>query len=196
MREKMWGATAPTNFSVHFAAIIMKILAFGASTSSQSINRRLANFVAGKVSGAEITDLDLRSFTLPLYSADEEEGSGIPGDAQVFRDLISSHDAIILSLAEHNGSYSAAFKNLYDWASRIEGKVWAGKPMLLLSTSPGARGGATVLEAGKATFPRMGADLKASFSLPSFYDNFSDESGITDPELAAGLDRAVAAFIG
>jgi chromate reductase, NAD(P)H dehydrogenase (quinone) len=178
-----------------FSATIMKILAIGASTSSQSINRRFANFVAGKISGAEVTDLDLRSFSLPIYSADEEEGSGIPAAALAFRDLILSHDGIIISLAEHNGSYSAAFKNLYDWVSRIEGRVWAGKPMLLLSTSPGGRGGSTVLEAGKATFPRMGADLKASFSLPSFYDNFSEEKGIADPELAAGLQQAVAAFV-
>ncbi len=172
----------------------MKILAFGASTSSTSINRQLANYAAGKVPGAEVTDLDLKQFTLPIYSSDEEETNGIPADAQAFKDMIESHDAIVLSLAEHNGSYSAAFKNLYDWTSRIDQKVWADKPMLLLSSSPGGRGGATVMEAGKATFPRMGADLKASFSLPSFYDHFSAEEGIKDAELAAGLDAAVEVF--
>ena len=172
----------------------MKILAFGGSTSSTSINRQFANHAAGKVPGAEVTDLDLKQFTLPIYSSDEEETHGVPEDAQAFKDLIESHDAIVLSLAEHNGSYSAAFKNLYDWTSRIDQKVWADKPMLLLSSSPGGRGGATVMEAGKATFPRMGADLKATFSLPSFYDNFSAAEGITDAELAAGLDAAVAVF--
>lgn len=174
--------------------LFMKILAFGASTSSQSINRQFAHFVAGTIPGAEVTELDLRQFTLPIYSMDEEEGHGVPADAKAFKDLIVSHDAIIVSLAEHNGSYSAAFKNLYDWVSRMDGKVWAGKPMLLLSTSPGARGGASVMEAAKATFPRMGADLKAFFSLPSFSDNFSPGLGVTDPELAAALGGAVAAF--
>ena len=65
--------------------------------------------------------------------------------------------------------------------------------MLLLSTSPGGRGGATVLEAGKATFPRMGAELAASFSLPSYYDHFT-ENGISDPELSSQLNDAVTAF--
>ena len=37
----------------------------------------------------------------------------------------------------------------------------------------------------------MGADLKASFSLPSFHDNFSAGLGITNPELAAALSEAV-----
>lgn len=174
----------------------MKLLAFGASTSSTSINRQLANHAASLVEGAEVTDLDLRTFNLPIYSSDEEETNGIPAAAHEFRALIGSHDGLVVSLAEHNGSYSAAFKNLYDWTSRIDTKVWQDKPMLLLATSPGGRGGATVLEAGKATFPRMGADLKATFSLPSFHDNFAAGEGITDPELAAELAEAVAAFAG
>ena len=65
--------------------------------------------------------------------------------------------------------------------------------MLLLSTSPGGRGGATVLDAGKATFPRMGAKLAASFSLPSFYDHFS-ETGISNPDLNSKLNEAINAF--
>ena len=168
----------------------MKILSFGASTSSSSINRQLAKYAAGKVTGAEITDLDLRNLSLPIYSSDEEEANGIPAGAQRFLDTIRAHDAIVVSLAEHNGSYSAAFKNLYDWTSRLEQKLWSDKPMLLLSTSPGPRGGATVMEAAKATFPRMGAELKASLSVPSFYDNFSNGE-ITNEALACELQSVI-----
>lgn len=153
----------------------MKILAFGASTSSQSINRRLANFAASLVRDAEVTELDLRKFDLPVFSIDEEEANGIPQAAKEFLSLIDSHDALVVSMAEHNGSYAAAFKNLYDWASRERYEVWGGKPMALLATSPGGRGGATVLAAAEATFPRMGADLRGTFSLPSFGENFSEE---------------------
>lgn len=172
----------------------MRILSFGASTSSTSINRQLASFAARKIPGAEVTDLDLRRFDLPLYSSDLEESGGIPADAQAFKDLIDSHDAIVLSLAEHNGSYTAAFKNLYDWTSRIDMNVWSGKPMLLLSTSPGGRGGASVMEAAKATFPRMGADLRFTFILPTFYENFTTETGITNSELESALEKGVAAL--
>ena len=171
----------------------MKILAFGGSTSSSSINRQLANHAAGKVPAGEVTNLDLSQFTLPIYSSDEEETNGIPADAQAFKDLINSHDGIIVSLAEHNGSYAAAFKNLYDWVSRIDQNVWSDKPMLLMASSPGGRGGATVLDAAKATFPRMGANLKAAFSLPSFYDHFSAD-GISDAALETELNSAVQAF--
>lgn len=168
----------------------MKVLALGGSTSSTSVNRQLANHAASLIPNADITALDLRSYTLPIYSSDEENDNGIPADAHVFLEAIRTHDAIVISLAEHNGSYAAAFKNLYDWTSRIETKLWSDKPMLLMATSPGGRGGATVLETAAATFPRMGGDLRATFSLPSFYDNF-DSSGVKDEALAIELRKAV-----
>ncbi len=171
----------------------MKLLAIGASSSSSSINQQLANHAAHQVGGAEVTSFALSSLTLPVYSEDEEKANGIPADARRFLDAIRDHDGIVVSLAEHNGSYTAAFKNLYDWASRAEQSVWQDKPMLLLSSSPGARGGATVMEAGKATFPRMGARLEASFSLPHFHEHFS-AGGITDPALNSQFLEAVTSF--
>ena len=171
----------------------MKILAIGGSSSSTSINQQLANHVACQIDGADVTCYELKSLSLPIFSEDEEKQSGHPADARKFIDAIRGHDAIVISLAEHNGSYAAAFKNLYDWASRIEQKVWQDKPMLLLSTSPGPRGGATVLAAAEATFPRMGARLTATCSIPSFYDNFSAE-GIKDPAIGTALDQAVTTF--
>lgn len=171
----------------------MKLLAIGASSSSTSINQQLADYAASQVSGADVTSYTLNSLHLPIYSEDEEKENGIPTEAQQFLDAIRDHDGIVISLAEHNGSYTAAFKNLYDWASRAEQKVWQDKPMLLLSTSPGPRGGATVMAAGEATFPRMGAALAASYSFPSFYDHFSNE-GIKDGEVANHLNQAITTF--
>jgi len=172
----------------------MKILSFGASTSSESINRQLARFAANQIPDARVTDLDLRSFDLPMYSSDEEQANGIPADARRFVELIRDHDSVVISLVEHNGSYTAAFKNFYDWASRVDQKVWQGKPMLLLSTSPGPRGGATVMESAKTTFPRMGADLRGSVSLPFFYDNFDANRGVLHADLSTQLQKAIAAM--
>ena len=60
--------------------------------------------------------------------------------------------------------------------------------MLLLATSPGARGGKTVLEIAKNYFPYQGADIKGTFSLPSFHDNFKPEVGITNEDLKNQLN--------
>jgi chromate reductase len=63
--------------------------------------------------------------------------------------------------------------------------------MLLMATSPCGRGGATVLATAEATFPRMGADFRATFSLPKFFDNFQAGEGISDPVRVTELQVAV-----
>ena len=170
-----------------------KIIAFGASSSGKSINRTLANHVANKVADASITVIDLNDYMLPLYSVDAEEKFGIPEGAHKFNDIIESAEGLVISLAEHNGTYTAVFKNLIDWLSRIDMKVWKGKPILLMATSPGGRGGAGVLAAAKSYFPFMEGNIIADFLLPSFYQNFSN-AGITNTDLASTLNEKIALF--
>lgn len=149
-----------------------KIITLAGSSSKTSINKQLAEYVGSLVGGAKIKNLDLNDYELPLYSIDLENEKGFPTDLLELNNEIEETDGIVLSLAEHNGSYAAAFKNAFDWLSRIDGKVWRGKPMLLLSTSPGARGGQSVMEAAMSRFPFNGGNVIASMSFPSFNDNF------------------------
>ena len=171
-----------------------KLLVIGATSHRESINVSLARFAGSLVSESELNVLDLNEFEMPIYSQDREEADGIPEAAEKFVDQVKASDGIVISLAEHNGSYTAAFKNIFDWASRHQQKVWSDKPMLVMATSPGGRGGATVLDAAAATFPHLGGNVVATFSLPSFYDNFEDGSGITNAELKSSLGEAVAKF--
>lgn len=150
------------------------IIAFAGSDSSTSINKQLAAYAASLVNGVGVQILDLNDFELPLYGIDRELEHGIPDNAHKFLDIIKASDGIVLSLAEHNGAYATVFKNLFDWMSRIDNKLWSDKPMLLMATSPGGRGGVTVLEIAKGRFGYMGGNIVGSFSLPSFGDNFSD----------------------
>lgn len=156
-----------------------KILAFGASSSKHSINKQLATFAA-RQSGFLCDIIDLNDFEMPIFSVDLEEKQGIPEQAVTFKKLVNAADGIIISFAEHNGSYSVAFKNIMDWASRIEKSRWSNKPMFLMATSPGGRGGANVLNHALDYFPFMDANITSSFSLPSFYDNFKDEAIVNE----------------
>jgi NAD(P)H-dependent FMN reductase len=167
-----------------------RIIAFGGSNSKKSINKALATYVAKKVENTETIVVDLNDFDLPIYGIDLETESGIPSDVNRLNDLLESADGLVVSLAEHNGSYATAFKNAYDWMSRVDKKVWKDKPMLLMATSPGARGGATVLQTAKAGFPYLGGNIIADFSLPSFYDNFS-EDGIKNEDLNSDLNQKI-----
>lgn len=150
----------------------MNILAFAASNSRQSINKKLAGYAASQIPNASIELLDLNDYELPLFSVDNEEKLGQPTLALAFLDKIASADKLIISFAEHNGSYTAAYKNLFDWASRINSKVYQNKPTLLLSTSPGPGGASSVMASALHSAPFFAADVKASLSVPSFFDNF------------------------
>ena len=149
-----------------------KILPLGASNSKDSINKKLAHYAEQQIPDAGVTLLDLNDFEMPIYGIDKENATGIPALAHQFKEHIKNCDGIVISFAEHNGAYSTAFKNIFDWISRIDRNVWENKPMFLLATSPGARGGQSVLEIAVNKFKFMNKNTVTSFSLPSFYQNF------------------------
>lgn len=152
-----------------------KLISIAGSNSQQSINKRLLAHTHSLFEEAEIISIDLNDYVLPMFGVDYEAENGIPPAIKRLDKLLDKADGFIVSLAEHNGTYSAVFKNTLDWLSRTNLKVWREKPMLLMATSPGGRGGATVLQAAKAYFPFLGGYIVADFSLPNFYDNFSEK---------------------
>ena len=161
-----------------------KIVVIGASSSSTSINRVFANYAASSLSyDYKVIDLLLADYEMAIYSEDRQKKNGIPQKALKFKQEITNCDGLIISFAEHNGSYTSAFKNIYDWISVIENDVWCSKPMLLLSTSTGGRGGVTVL---KGAYERFSLDYKYNipyFALPSFKQNFDLNEGIINVRL-------------
>lgn len=152
-----------------------KVITIGASNSKKSINKKLVDYAGNLLENVKIVSIDLSEINIPLYGIDFENESGIPEKINEIHQTIKSCDGIIISLAEHNGNYTVAFKNLFDWLSRIEKGVWQNKPMVLLSTSPGGRGGKSVMELALASFPRFSANIIGSMSLPNFNENFSTE---------------------
>jgi len=172
---------------------LKKILVFGSSNSRKSINKKLAIYTAQKIKGVELITIDLNDFDLPIFSPDLQQEQGIPAGAIRFNDLLLSVDGIILSMAEYNGCYTAVFKNIFDWISRIDTNVWKNKPMLLMGTSPGRRGAQGVLKIAKEAFPYFGGSIIADFSLPQFQRNF-DENGIKDDQLLSALNQQVELF--
>mgnify|MGYP002397431970 CR=1 FL=1 len=171
---------------------MMKIIGFAASNHKKSINHKLVKYACHLLNNHDVDLLDINDYELPLYSQDREEELGHPALAKAFLAKLGECDGIIISFAEHNGSYTAAYKNLFDWCSRIEPKVFQNKPMVLLSTSPGSMGGASVLATAVQSAPYFDGKVKASLSIPSFYDNFDIEKQLlTHQELNEKLKDAV-----
>ena len=173
----------------------MKLLAFAASNSSKSINGKLIKYAISILDDVDTEVLDLNDFEMPLFSVDREMETGIPELAHLFYNKIGEADSLLISHAEHNGTYTAAFKNLFDWTSRINSKVYQGKPLVLLATSPGGRGASGVLAAAVKSAPHYGGDLKASLSIPDFYKIFDPEAGrVSNFEVQSKLENTLASF--
>lgn len=174
-----------------------RILAFGASNSQNSINKQLAQMAAGRLSNTENRIVDLNDYELPLYSVDLERAQGIHQNAVKFHELIKASDGIIVSVAEYNGLHTSAFKNLWDWLSRIPMEkprnIWDNKPMLLLSASPSRRPMNNVMKVSKELFPHFGANIVADFYLASFSHTFQGAT-IQDPQYAEKFEKALAQF--
>lgn len=158
----------------------MKITAFAATNSTQSINLALVKSALSTLEGHEIQVLDLNDYEMPIYSPERNQ-VGIPEPALTFNQILKESDALIIGLAEHNGTFSTAFKNIFDWSSRADKTLFQQKPMFLLSTSPGPRGGQFVMEAAKNIFPFFGGNIQAHFSLPNFQDNFKEGTIVNAP---------------
>ncbi|WP_196885016.1 NADPH-dependent FMN reductase [Aureivirga sp. CE67] len=170
-----------------------KIAVLGGSNSKSSINKKLAVYASSFLEGIEIDILDLNDYSLPIYHFDHEEENGIPQIAKDLSAKLKTYDGFIVSLAEHNGTYTVFFKNIIDWLSRTDYNIWNKKPMLLLSTSPGERGAANVMKLGQTFFPRVGAEISGSFSFPSFHDHFKDGK-IIHEDLLKALEKEIRNF--
>ena len=178
----------------------MKILAFAATSSKHSINKQLiayATRILEDTSHGDVTveTIDLNDYEMPIYSIDRQNDGGIPQLAHDFFDKIGEADAVLISFAEHNGFYTAAYKNLFDWTSRIDMAVYQNKPTVMLSTSPGPSGGANALRTAVESAVFFGNDVVASLSIPSFYDNFdATTETLTNSDLEGELRAALTAL--
>ncbi|MBR9910417.1 MAG: NAD(P)H-dependent oxidoreductase [Gammaproteobacteria bacterium] len=156
----------------------MKTLAFAASNSRKSINKDLIRYASTLLPDSDVDIIDINDYEMPIYNSDLEEAHGIPEAASRFLDKIAAADALLISYAEHNGNYTVAYKNLFDWASRKNREVYQGKPIVMLSTSPGAGGARSVLSLAVESAHFFSGKVMASLSVPEFFKNFDQDKGV------------------
>ena len=171
------------------------ILAFAGSNSSNSINYKLVKHTAQLIKDYEVQLLNMTNFPFPMYSQDHEREKGFSNSLMELRDDIKNSEGLVISLSEHNGNPSAYFKNLIDWLSRLERNFLEGKKIFLMGASPGGRGAIGSLGVVEKLLPRFGGEVVATFSLPSFSQNFDPSDGITNSELAVKHQQALGDFL-
>ena len=165
-----------------------KILAFGGSSCSTSINKQLESYTANLVANTIVEVIDLTEYLTPVYSTDEEQYR-FSEKLLNLSEQMKNFDGYLVSLTERNGFYAAAFESILDWLSRINREIFNNHPVLLLATSTGGRGGASVLETASNYFPHAGASDVITFSLSNFYDYFQENKIVNDEILKELLSK-------
>lgn len=125
-----------------------KILAFAGSLREHSFNKRVlrAAIAGARAAGADVTEIDLRDYAMPVYNPDEHAQNGFDENAARFQQILSEHDGLLIATPEYNGSLPGGLKNAIDWASRKSDKfglieVFKGKTAAIMTASPGSFGG-------------------------------------------------------
>lgn len=118
-----------------------RLLAISGSLRRESYNtavlRSLIDLAADRAA--------IRLFTLndiPPYCADLD-GDNPPEPVRRFKDAIAGSDGLVICSPEYNFGIPGVLKNALDWASRpASHSPLKGKPVLIMSASTGALGGA------------------------------------------------------
>lgn len=118
-----------------------KIALIVGSLRKDSLNRKFANALV-EVAPAELQFEFVDIGDLPLYNQDLDDAHTPPAAWTAFRDKLRSVDGIVFATPEYNRSMPGALKNAIDVGSRPWGKsIWNGKPVGVISASPGGVGG-------------------------------------------------------
>lgn len=174
-----------------------KILAFAGSTRIDSYNKKLVKVAAAgaKAAGAEVTYIDLRDLPLPLFDEDLEAQEGLPANARTLKDLLISHQGLLIASPEYNSSLTAVLKNAIDWASRPAPNeaplaAFAGKVATIMSASPGALGGLRGLVHLRSILGNIKVlVLPDQIALPKAYEAFNADGTLKDPKQQESIEK-------
>ena len=169
----------------------VKILAFAGSTRTDSYNKKLVRVAASaaEAAGAEVTLIDLRDFTLPLFDEDIE-AAGTPLAATKLKQLFLSHNGLLIASPEYNSSISAVLKNAIDWVSRsAPGEpmkaAFVNKVAAIMSASPGGLGGLRGLVHVRSILENISVMvLPDQYALGSAHSAFNDEGMLIEERSA------------
>ena len=177
-----------------------RVLVFPGSNRTGSFNRMLEALVVRELraKGADVVDIDLRDYALPLYDGDLEAAHGVPEPAQRLHALFRESAGIFIVTPEYNAGIPPLTKNTIDWISRVRdhGGIPAafGAPLFALgAASPGGLGGYRCLMAMRQSLELgLGATvLPTMVSISRATDAFDAAGEFTSPSNAQAVARAV-----
>lgn len=175
-----------------------RILAFSGSARKESLNKKLlANVVeAARAAGGEVTLLDFRDLSLPLYDGDLEDAQGMPANAQKFVELIGQHHGLLIASPEYNSQLTPLLKNALDWATRADENPLSGKVAAVVSASPGMFGGIRSMTLARQLLTHLGCHvIPAQCILPQADKAFDAEGKLTNARTQETVRKLATALV-
>jgi NAD(P)H-dependent FMN reductase len=183
--------------------VMSRILVFSGSTRAASVNKKLARIAAeaARQAGGDVTYIDLRDFSMPLYDGDLEATQGPPENATKLYELMKAHQGLLLACPEYNSSITGVLKNTIDWVSRPrDGEpplvAFTGKVAALLSASPSGLGGLRGLVHVRAILGNIGVVvLPTQVTVSNAFDAFDENDALKDERLRERVARLAAELV-
>lgn len=174
-----------------------KILVFAGSIRSGALSAKLAAAAAKELAlaDAEVTQISLADYPLPIYDGDLEAEKGVPENATALARLIIAHQGVFIATPEYNHSLPPLVKNTLDWVSRIKHSgtmPYRHKVYGMGATSDGRFGGArAIIELRKVLATSLGAIVIPSRIEVPLAQHAFDESGELIEEVNAKMLKTV-----
>ncbi|HML07762.1 MAG TPA: NADPH-dependent FMN reductase [Xanthobacteraceae bacterium] len=152
-----------------------KLAVIVGSNRRDSINRKLA-VALGALAEGRFDVSFVRIDDLPIFNQDFE--SEPAAEVVRFKNEITGADGILIVTPEHNRSIPAVLKNAIDWGTRPWGQnSWAGKPVMVTGTSPGAMSTALGQQHLRSILVALGTLVMGGEAYINFKPGLIDEAG-------------------
>jgi NAD(P)H-dependent FMN reductase len=134
------------------------------SRRDDSLNVGLARLAAKVMSTRGVRPLvvNLDEYDMPIYDGDCEEAIGVPEAAVRLHDVLVGADAVVFVSPEYNSAPTPLLKNVIDWVTRVSKRPLEGKPVGLMSATPGPGGGVAGLEVLEVIMESLRVELPAA----------------------------------
>ena len=173
----------------------MHFLGISGSLRRQSLNTAALRACTGLLPPGVTMDLaDISA--IPLYNEEIRE-QGLPASVLSLREQILKADALVIATPEYNYSMPCVLKNAIDWASRPPSQPFEGKPIALMSASPGGFGGARAQYQLRQVFIYLNGLIlnRPEAMISAAHTKFDAQGGLTDPTAADQLKALLAALV-
>jgi NAD(P)H-dependent FMN reductase len=177
-----------------------KILVIPGSLRTGSNNARLAALAAKELTLAEadVTQISLADYPLPLFDADLAASAGMPKAAVQLKNMLTAHQGVFIISPEYSASVTPLLKNTIDWISRVRERgeptyaAFKGRAFAIGAASSGATGGLRSLMALRQIL-ELGCGalvIPEQVSVPRADQAFDDTDDLKEESLAAALKAA------